>query len=88
MAGNLTNECAVPEEVSYVVYIIYTIFTKSFLMLTPYNLIRWHSSHNFSYNLNDNSCISGSHFVSIRFFYGKDSIGNKETDPKLSKLGN
>ena len=42
MAGNLTNERAVPEEVSLVVYIIYTTFTKSFLMLTPYNLIRWH----------------------------------------------
>ena len=85
MAGNLTNECAVPEEVSYVVYIIYTIFTKSFLMLTPYNLIRWHSSHNFSYNLNDNLFISGSHFVSIRFLK-QDSIGNKKTDLKLSKL--
>ena len=31
MEGNLTNERALPEEVSLVVYIIYTIFTKSFL---------------------------------------------------------
>ena len=55
-------------------------------MLTPYILIRWHSAHTFSYNLNGNSFTSGSHFVSIRFLY-KDSIGNKETDLRLLKLG-
>ena len=55
-------------------------------MLTPYILIRWHSAHNFSYNLNGYSFTSGSHLVSIRFLY-KDSIGKKETDLRPLKLG-